>query len=351
MPGMATSRTHSGAKAFAALGGSFAVLTLVMLGFQTRAQAGSMKTGCTGPYGWPVKPFDEAHPVRGNFADPRTRYAGPRTEETLRAGSGVLSFHQGLDINAPDGSPVYAVASGTVVRARGNRVTVVCDNGRAFQYWHVYEAVQAGQEVEAGKTVVGFILPKREHVHLTELQKGRAVNPLAPGHLTPYRDGTAPRVLDVLIHGDEEGRIDVSESVHGRVFFVAEAVDTPALPVQGRWHGGFPVTPALITWRIERDGTVVVSRRVAWNVRRTVPENSRFWSAFARGTYQNWPVFGREKYRFEQGKYLFRLSAKPFDTAALADGAYELVVTVADTAGNRGVQRLAFRVDNDLSGS
>ena len=64
-------------------------------------------------YGWPV-PFDRPHPVRGNFGDPRTIFAGPPTERTLLSGPGAFQFHDGIDISAPDGTTVYAVASGTV---------------------------------------------------------------------------------------------------------------------------------------------------------------------------------------------------------------------------------------------
>ena len=40
-------------------------------------------------YGWPVKPFDQPHPVRGNFGDPRTIFAGPPTQRTLLSGLSV----------------------------------------------------------------------------------------------------------------------------------------------------------------------------------------------------------------------------------------------------------------------
>ena len=302
------------------------------------------RDGCAGAYRWPLEPFNKAHPVRGNFGDPRTRFAEPRSDLAL-LGDGVFSFHQGVDINAPDGTPVYPVASGKVTRVPGERVTVACGNGRSFQYWHIEPAVRVGQRVEAGKTVLGHIQPLREHVHLTHLESGKAVNPLAPGHLTPYRDATRPNVLRIGVRS-VAGRDGPARQLSGRLFFVVEAVDTPALPVQGRWHGGYPVTPALITWRIERASRIVVPERVAWDVRRSVPKNDRFWAAFARGTYQNWPVFDSQHHRFERGKLLFKLSARPFDTRRLADGAYELVVTAEDTGGNRDVGRLRFTTDN-----
>jgi len=104
----------------------------------------------------------------------------------------------------------------------------------------------------------------------------------------------------------------------------------------------------LVTWRIERNHRVVVAERVARDVRGSLPKNDRFWKTFARGTYQNWPVFDSRHYRFERGRYLFKLSAHPFDTRRLADGKYELVVTAEDTAGHRAVRRLRFTVNNAL---
>jgi len=332
---MTTARTTSAARALAALATSFLALSFLALAVQTSAFANAPNTGCAGSYSWPVKPFDKAHPVRANFGDPRTRFEGPNTLETLLEGHGTFSFHQGVDISAPDGEPVYAVASGTVVRARGGRVTVDCGNRRSFQYWHIHPAVRVGQHAVAGETLVGFIQAKREHVHLTHLENGRAVNPLAPGHLAPYRDMTAPDVLGISIRSGLAGGVD----------FVAQAVDAPALSVPGRWHG-FPVTPARLSWRIERGGRVVVPGRVARDVRGSVPKNDRFWEAFARGTHQNWPIFAGHKFQFVPGAYAFKLSAQPFDTRRLRDGVYELVVTALDTAGNRDVRRVRFSVHN-----
>ena len=63
-------------------------------------------------YPWPFKPFDRQHPIRAFFGDPRTVY-----EDGILAGAfdgpGLFSFHQGIDISAPNGAPIYAVADGT----------------------------------------------------------------------------------------------------------------------------------------------------------------------------------------------------------------------------------------------
>lgn len=175
---------------------------------------------------------------------------------------------------------------------------------------------------------------------MTHVEEGHAVNPLAPKRLTPYRDTTVPAVLGISVSGRA-----------GKVDFAARAVDMPSLPVPGRWHG-FPVSPALVTWRVERrNGRIVAGWRTARDVRRTVPANDLFWDTFARGTHQNWPVFDDHKQRGMTGQYLFRLTVRPFDTTTLANGSYVLVVIAEDTAGNRGIRRLRFEVANGLSRS
>lgn len=336
MPAMATARKTSALKALCVLATPFVFLSVLALAIQSTAEAKSPRAGCVGAYGWPVAPVARPHPVRANFGDPRTRFAGLQGDEALRVGNGTFSFHQGVDISAPDGAPVYAVASGRVVRARGGRVTVDCGNGRSFQYWHIEPVARVGQHAVAGRTLLGFVQPKREHVHLTHLERGRAVNPLAPGHISPYRDTTVPRVRALA----------AGRSASGQLRFTIEAADAPALPVPGRWHG-FPVTPALVTWRVERAGRSVISG-TAHDVRRVVPRNVRFWSAFARGTHQNWPIFAGRKLQGIPGVYRFRLGRTSRELRALGAGTYTLTVVAADTAGNRGVRRMAFAL-NDLA--
>ena len=351
MRAMATPRTTSN-RALAALIGSFLSLAATGLVIDSAAQASSSGVGCSGSYGWPVKPFDRQHPVRGNFGDPRTVFDGRRSQSTVDSGDGLFQFHHGVDISAPDGSPVYAVADGTITRTHGDRVTVECGNGRAIQYWHVtVTAVRVGQHAVAGKTVLGHILPKREHVHLTQLENGSPVNPLANARLEPYRDRTRPSVLAVSFRRSDLGAVIRPDRISGRVQAYVQAADMPALPVPGRWHG-FPVTPALVTWRIETArGRVVLADRVAWDARRTIPTTDAFWLTYARGSHQNWPVFSDGKARGMTGRYVFRLSSGALDTDDLAPGTYVLVVRVADTAGNRDAMRLGFRVGGDLSGS
>jgi hypothetical protein len=296
-------------------------------------------------YSWPVKPFDEQHAVRGNFGDPRTMFSVPPTPAGLFRGAGSFSFHQGVDISAPDGADVYPVADGIVSRVNSQTVVVDSGHGNRFEYWHVLASVKVGERVTARSTVLGRILRGAGHVHLTEIDLGRVTNPLLVGHLTPYRDTTVPKVASIRIQSGDDGPALMATFLRGRVDLIAEAYDAATLPVPGEWHD-LPVTPAVVSWRVDRwDGKVVVPERLAWDARTHVPANSGFWGVYARGTYQNMAVFGKHFSWLQPGCYLFRLDGS-FDTRRLPDGVYQLIVIAADVAGNSSSRTLRFSVHN-----
>jgi hypothetical protein len=297
-------------------------------------------------YGWPVKPFDQAHPVRANFGDPRTTFDGPPTVQGLMTSHGIFAFHFGVDISVPDGTAVYAVRSGVASLRGGRTVHVDSGNGFATEYWHIVPAVTSGQEVVASVTVLGHVMKGYGHVHFSEFDHGKPVNPLAPGHLGPYEDETKPRVASVTFRTDR-GEELLPEYVHGRVVFVAGSYDLPALQVRGVW-ADLPVAPARVTWRIvrARDGRTVVAERTAFDVRSTIPNNRAFWSHYARGSRQNMSTFAKQRAWRQPGVYLYELTPRPYETRRLANGIYELVVTATDIRGNRGSAKQGFIVRN-----
>jgi hypothetical protein len=295
-------------------------------------------------YGYPIKPFNREHLVRANLGDPRMQFQGPPTPDTLLGGSGSFSFHQGVDIAAADGTAVYPVLDGTVTLVTAEEVRVSSDHGRVFEYWHIHPLVRDGQKVSTRRTLLGRVRAPSNHVHLTEYERGRVVNPLVPGRLTPYHDSSAPVVRAIELRRMDSDRELLPNFVRGRVEVVVEAEDSPSEPAPCKWHG--PVTPALVTWQIRSlEGRVVVPQRVAIDFRTSVPRNSSFWRVHARGTYQNQTVFGNHYSYLERGAYFFKL-APQFDTRTLRDGVYDLIVKASDIRGNSGSQTLRFTVHN-----
>src|SRR5438270_8452111 len=144
------------------------LLALIALG----ATLALASASAASPYGWPFKPFTKQYPIRGFFGDPRTVY-----ENGVLAGGfdgpGFFSFHQGIDIAAPNGTPIYPVMSGTAHYLGASVLNVnvgqVDGNDVTFQYFHITPIVGEGEHVIAKETVLGYVEPPYGHVHLTEI--------------------------------------------------------------------------------------------------------------------------------------------------------------------------------------
>jgi hypothetical protein len=279
-------------------------------------------------YGWPVKPFGVPHPIRGGFCDPRL---GKRHQV----------FHFGVDIPAPERTPVYAVAPGVVrdVPSLPQTVTVAIGPEHFISYWHVAPAVATGTFVETHARL-GWIARGRAHVHLAERLGGVFVNPLRPGALTPYHDKRAPVIEDIV--AQRRGvELDPTQ-VHGRVDLVSEISDLPELPLPPPWAESV-LTPATVAWRLlAADGTVVSPLQKVFDCTDAEPSNGTFWSVFAPGTLQNGA--------FAPGAYRFWL-ARGLDTNDYLDGEYRVQVDARDVRGNLAVVSLPITIRNDFAPS
>jgi len=302
-------------------------------------------------YAWTVRPFDKQHPIRGLFGDPRTVF-----ENGVLAGGfdgpGFFSFHQGVDISAPDGTPIYPVVS-RIAHYLG-AATLNIDTGlyqgneRVFQYFHVVPIVGEGEQVVARQTVIGYVQAPFAHVHLTEINGTQSVNPLQKGHLSPYADHTRPTIRDALFE-NQTGLLQTPLGLCGRVEIAVNTFDMPPVPVPGNFHD-LPVAPAFVRWDITHlNGAPALAWRTTADFRSTLPANGRFYDIYAKGTYENAPRFGNQQYRSMPGCYLFLLAVN-FDTTSLPNGVYSLSISAADVRGNSAHFRERFSVLNAHSG-
>ncbi|MDP9303503.1 MAG: M23 family metallopeptidase [Actinomycetota bacterium] len=294
-------------------------------------------------YPWPLNPFNQQHPIRANFGDPRTRFLNTMLTDGLQ-GPGTFLFHNGIDIAAPAGTPVYPVISGKVRYIDESAVSVKTKGHGVFQYFHLVVRVRNGQHVIAGKTVLGTVLRAYDHVHLSEIRGGRVWNPLARGGIAPYRDHTVPQVRAINVRPAGSLLPFDSATVCGTVSLVAAADDAAPMAVPGVF-GGFPLSPALITWSLARVGGITYVDDVpAVDFRTTIPISRYFWSVYARGSYQNAPRFSNRQY-FMAGRFLYNL-ASFVDTRSYPNGLYEIEVRVADMRGNSSEAALQFKIEN-----
>ncbi len=117
---------------------------------------------------------------RGHVTSP----FGPRRDPI----DGHAAFHEGIDIAAPAGTPIHALAGG-VVRAAGREggyglaVEVEGDDGVVTRYAHAEKLLVArGQRVEAGQVVADVGSTGRStgpHVHVEARIHGTPVDPNA----------------------------------------------------------------------------------------------------------------------------------------------------------------------------
>ncbi len=146
--------------------GRFAIFGLALM-LQACASGGQRHQKATVPSGWPVASAKVV--VTAEFGVPR--------------GS---SRHEGIDLAAPAGTPVWATADGRVVVAGKDGSygkTVVIDHGGGFRtrYAHLKKIeTKKGKRVERGDTIgrVGKSgNASGAHLHYEVLRNGAPVNP------------------------------------------------------------------------------------------------------------------------------------------------------------------------------
>lgn len=122
-----------------------------------------------------------------------SNYCWPSTSRTITSEYGWRrcpfhgrEFHNGLDIGAPNGSPVYAIQDGVITRASwyggyGNCIILSCAGGISALYGHLsgYNC-SSGQYVKKG-SVIGYEGSTGNstgpHLHFTVFQNGSAISP------------------------------------------------------------------------------------------------------------------------------------------------------------------------------
>ena len=276
-----------------------------------RADGGVRRPRCTprksaaGSYGWPLKPFDRQHPVRGFFGDPRIGEAADGHVESK-------TFHFGIDISAPDGTAVYATTSGPIVwePQRPETIAVRTADGRVFAYWHIVPAVHNGQYAVAYKTVLGHISKGWGHVHLAELVGGRYVNPLRRGATRALRRHDAADGAYVQLRAKRQGdrthpsRRTVRSRRRGRGRDAAGRAR--ALGRQAGHAGSCPLAA-------RRQEEARRRWRTAVDFSRTIPPPDQFDAVYAPWTRQN--------HAWRAGRYRVQLAAAgtaaPGPTAAI----------------------------------
>lgn len=299
-------------------------------------------------YNWPIKPFDESHPIQGNFNDPRMTKR--HFDEDPR---NKTSFHSGIDIAAPEGTPVYAVLGGKARRISGSAVSVRISPEATFEYWHIIPAVRTGDRVSRYQ-LLGWVARRPEgrggeHVHLSEWRNGEYINPRRPGGISPDPDDDLPIIRWVNIvppsispfnsYPTGLPRMDGGEiSLPGGVVGLwVDTYDNPISQPPAPWNH-IRLSPTVVSWWLKTpDDQIILSSKIVADFRYRF-RRGPLDRVYAPGTIQNGPR--------EIGRYYIWLE-KRLDTSLIPDGIYILVVQASDTAGNKVRRGFPLRIENN----
>jgi hypothetical protein len=140
-----------------------------------------------GPMGWPLAPTGRPHGIRGSFDGVR--------------GS---TPHFGVDVEAlRNQAPVYAVASGSVMRIRPGThrfSTRTLANGHTLFYDHVVPlpALRANEPIRTGQ-LIGHVVKAYYHVHVSEHSAACGwINPMRPTGPLRVAQNTEPPTIGPL---------------------------------------------------------------------------------------------------------------------------------------------------------
>ena len=197
--------------------------------------------GAARAYGWPVKPFDQMHAIRGSFDDPRfTRE--PRSDDEL-----VVSFrgrhlragrHAGVRRRARHRRPRAAIGEPAPAEPAGVRLLA-----RAPGHPH-REHVRLHQ-------LLGYVVPGLGARPLRRDGRRALPESARAGALTPYRDLNTP-VVDAISVARLDGhtlQAVAPAAVSGTVGFIADAYELPSIAPPAPWNRS-RLVPSLVRWRL-----------------------------------------------------------------------------------------------------
>ena len=261
-------------------------------------------------YPWPVKPFDQQHPVRGFFGDPRTIFVAGVSDERDR-GARQLHLppgrrHRGAGRNGDlrgrerTASATCGAATIDLVTPGGATRLPVLPHRRRRRRGAARDGADDRARLRAGRRSV-TCTSRRSGTATSSTRSSAATSRRTP--TTPARRcrGSSSRTRTACV----QTPLGLCGRVRARRRRVRHAADAGSREVPR-----LPVAPALVTWTITRNSTVVVRKHVAADFlargsRRTRGSGTSTRAARTRTT----PASGSAQYASTPGRYLFLLVA------------------------------------------
>ncbi|MFZ5516023.1 MAG: FlgD immunoglobulin-like domain containing protein [Candidatus Zhuqueibacterota bacterium] len=170
-------------------------------------------------YPWPVEPKHQSQDITGTFCEFRDTGTSDH-------------FHNGVDVPKADGSPVFAIANGTVTDIYPTGTDSYVRVGR-YCYLHIVPnpSLDIGDAVVAEVTVLGTIRSGQGHIHFIDGNYGQEINAIrAGGGFTPYEDPWQPVIRFVKFFADGTEQEFTAGKVTGKVDIVVKVEEQNGPP-------------------------------------------------------------------------------------------------------------------------
>lgn len=166
-------------------GSYFRILTRMYGTSIDHAAPGNIATAAAPDEPMPLDDVAKFHQLETHAPIARARVTSEFGHRTNPFGKNRL-FHRGIDLAAPTGTPVFAVAAGTVVRATSDRTygnVVVIDHHNGYKTLYAHNArllVKVGERVKVGQQIAKVGSTGRStgpHLHFEIHRSGQRVDP------------------------------------------------------------------------------------------------------------------------------------------------------------------------------
>ena len=276
-----------------------------------------------GSYGWPIRPFDQQHPVRGFFGDPRIGEGADGTPSRKRSTSASTSRRR------RNSSLRDRVRSDRLEPQRPETVAIRSDDGWSSRTGTFPPSATDTPPWRTERSRAHRV--RLGHVHFAELVDGEYVNPLASRRADAVSGRNAsddPRVQ--LRARRSSRREDIERALRpGR-----RDLGRDARPRAGK-VGDKPVMPAVVRWRVHGERSAGPLAR-----RSTSPARSRTRAGSTPSTRPG-------RVRTIPGVTVATgAGPRGWNSDALEGGPHVLEVE-ADTRGTRRAARFASRSRTD----
>ncbi len=298
-------------------------------------------------YDWPFENGQQQHQINGTFGE-------------LRRGT-TDHFHNGVDIQAGSGTPVYAIESGTAY------LSTFGVNIGHYRYYHMNNLTMEDQDYIHAGEVIGYT-DDYNHLHFIEseiviefigdIPNNQSTNPLRNGGLDPFLDNGDPNIHEIDIYRQGTNNTITETIIYGQLDFSVYA-DDPGVTTTGAANnashcGIYDITIAFFDANLN-----TIGNEINYIMFDELPDNTEIAWAYTNGANTGVNIYWATNDPFnmpynkywntrQQSEGAYNASASCIEEAMYPDGDYTISIEVTDIANNADVNNLTRTIDNFL---